>query len=89
MVAYLAQIAEANVSRVLLHLCKYVIYSSHIILIIVSLLVSLSRVVFDVAEKYFVSYTFNAAGHWEPDLLVIQYRRLLCLVILPLSNMGL
>jgi hypothetical protein len=30
MVAYLAQIAEANISRILLHSCKYVIYSSHI-----------------------------------------------------------
>ncbi len=29
-VAYLAQIAEANVSRILSHLCKYVIYCSHI-----------------------------------------------------------
>jgi len=30
MIAYFAQIAESNVSRILLHLSKYLIYFSHI-----------------------------------------------------------
>jgi len=48
-ITYLAQIAESNVPWILLYLCKYVTYFSHII--IVSLLVSLSRVGFKVCES--------------------------------------
>jgi hypothetical protein len=49
MTAYLAQIVESNISWILLHLRKYVIYFTHII--IVSLMVSLSTVIFKVIFK--------------------------------------